>query len=48
MMALGNNLDFADNTITVEVSALGCDTASLVIGFLAIQGSEVVSVRVYL
>jgi len=29
MMALGNNLDLADNTITVEVSALGCDTASL-------------------
>lgn len=29
MMALGNNLDLADNTVTDEVSALGCDNASL-------------------
>jgi len=29
MMALGNKLDLADNTITVEASAVGCDTASL-------------------
>jgi hypothetical protein len=29
MMAFGNNLDLEDNTITVEVSALGCDNALL-------------------
>lgn len=29
MMAFGNNLDLEDNTITFEILALGCDTASL-------------------
>jgi len=29
MTVLGNNLELADMTITVEVSALRCDTASL-------------------
>jgi len=48
MMALENKLDLADNTITVEASVPGCDTALLGILFLAFQGSKVVSFKVYL